>query len=167
MILSPFLSVSIGALWWQALGLDPAQVMWIARNSFVPRTERDCDPEDERPPSREDQFGFDNCQVPHPVGGLLPNDWGLYDTAGNAWELVFDPYTPRLPDDAHLDPVVGFGEGGRGQGAPSIRGGTAVLDIPYADPGYHHAAWDGGEAYVGLRVVRTVLQPERAETSPP
>ena len=32
----------------------------------------------------------------HPVAQKLPNDWGLYDVIGNAWEWCWDKYDPQV-----------------------------------------------------------------------
>jgi formylglycine-generating enzyme required for sulfatase activity len=55
----------------------------------------------------------DNCRSgaglaapsgPHPVGQRVPNAWGLYDTSGNVWELVWD-FFGEYHDGPVVDPV--------------------------------------------------------------
>jgi len=53
-------------------------------------------------------FGEGVTCGPHPVGLKEPNAWGLYDTIGNVWELVWDPYQRQYdlttPEDPAIDP---------------------------------------------------------------
>jgi len=45
-----------------------------------------------------DQYAWtitNSGDVPHPVGQLKPNSFGVYDTFGNAWEWVNDEYDPQ------------------------------------------------------------------------
>ena len=36
-----------------------------------------------------------------------PNALGLYDMAGNVWELAMDEWKPGYPTEAQVDPLVG------------------------------------------------------------
>ena len=68
--------------------------------------------------------------VMHPVGSKLPNELGLYDMSGNAWELCSDIYGP-YPADAVANPagaVSGAYAVVRGGG---IFGGTNSCRVTY------------------------------------
>lgn len=39
-------------------------------------------------------FADNSVGRPRPVGGKLPNAWGVYDMLGNVWEWCFDQYDP-------------------------------------------------------------------------
>jgi sulfatase modifying factor 1 len=43
---------------------------------------------------------LDGFEGTSPVGSFPPNGYGLYDTAGNVWELTSDWFTAHHPDDA-------------------------------------------------------------------
>jgi len=143
-----------GQFWWREL--YDSQVMWMVQNAAVQRSSDRCRPGDE-PPDDASVFFEKYCLITHPVGGLLPNEWGLYDTAGNVWEVIFDPYDQQWAQDVPVDPVAGFGPEGRGDRNFMIGGGGATNAVDwYMHPGYRHPDCCGGD-FVGFRLVRTVV----------
>jgi len=77
-------------------GLDGAEFVWGADR--MP---------DGKPPANWWQGEFpwqntldDGFEGAAPVGSFPPNEFGLYDMAGNAWEWTSDWYTARHPEDA-------------------------------------------------------------------
>jgi formylglycine-generating enzyme required for sulfatase activity/tRNA A-37 threonylcarbamoyl transferase component Bud32 len=47
----------------------------------------------------------------HPVGKLKPNDWGLFDMHGNAWEWCWDSFDPNYyKNSPRKDPLGGVGD---------------------------------------------------------
>jgi len=61
-----------------------------------------------------------------PVGSFPPNPWGLYDTVGNAWELVSDHYGPYPQREPEAMLAETWGARKREQdweGVPTLRGG--------------------------------------------
>lgn len=57
-------------------------------------------------------FGGNSDSTTHPVGGKVPNGWGLYDTAGNVWEWCWDWYDPNYTY-ATVENPAGPGRGDR------------------------------------------------------
>jgi formylglycine-generating enzyme required for sulfatase activity len=59
--------------------------------------------------SRRNEYawtGANSGGVPHPVGELRPNPWGLYDILGNAYEYCSDYFVARPYDPAdRVDPT--------------------------------------------------------------
>jgi formylglycine-generating enzyme required for sulfatase activity len=80
----------------------------------------------------------------HPVGSLLPNDWGLFDMHGNLWEWTQDPVS------GPLSPVTK-------DSRRAMRGG-AFLGVPESLYSSHRTAAPPGNqtGSVGFRPVRTV-----------
>ena len=42
-------------------------------------------------------FDVNSQKSPKPCGSLIPNDFGLFDMLGNAWEWCHDEYKPYQP----------------------------------------------------------------------
>ena len=89
----------------------------------------------------------------HPVGGLKPNGFGLYDMRGNVWEWVHDGYG-RYEDNEQLINPDGYGmtlmgvlRGGRwGNESYALRAAKRLsLERTYRDGNF------------GFRVVRTIF----------
>jgi cysteine-rich repeat protein len=86
----------------------------------------------------------------HPVGQLLPNDFGLYDTTGNLHEWVWDHiigYTAESQIDP-FGPASYIYRGGRG--------GSWTDAIAYIRPAYRFYSIPANRSnYVGMRLVRS------------
>jgi formylglycine-generating enzyme required for sulfatase activity len=69
-----------------------------------------------------------------PVGSHPPNDLGLHDMSGNAWEWVHDPYAPYPDGAAETSPPVGNGD------RRILRGGRWGGDASEARV-FHRSSW--------------------------
>ena len=93
---------------------------------------------------------------PRPVGSYKPNPWGLYDTVGNASELVADVWADYPQTDLLVDP----GNPGP-RGTRTIRGGSYHSYPEDCRSAYGtYLAVYGGRERAGLRLVAVPVDQE-------
>jgi formylglycine-generating enzyme required for sulfatase activity len=96
-----------------------------------------------------------------PVGKKKPNDWGLYDMHGNAWEWRKDNYDPNYYKTIPPQDPPGPGTLDR----RVIRGGSGYLAPVYCRSACRsHFPHNDRHDYVGFRVVLVVSPPAGART---
>jgi len=52
-------------------------------------------------------YGANDIDHTTAVGSYLPNDFGVYDLAGNVWEFLYDEWQPEYQNESQSDPVAG------------------------------------------------------------
>lgn len=99
---------------------------------------------------------------PHPVGGKLPNAWGLHDLYGNLWEWCSDGYADdygRPAEGSSLRRAVRNPQGSSDSTLRVIRGGGYASDIParMRSAARNFDPPSVGDADTGFRVVMEVV----------
>ena len=104
--------------------------------------------------------GEDGFAGTAPVGCYLPNGYGLYDMAGNVWEIVLDKYRPGhsmkdmhnlMGSDGNIDLRVPSGA------SHVIKGGSYLCNpgfcMRYRPAARQHHDYTMGTSHVGFRTV--------------
>jgi len=91
----------------------------------------------------------------HPVGQKVPNSWGLYDMAGNAWEWCADGYQADLGASAGVDPWIPgpVGKYYAQRGGSYTSKGCDVRAVARRGGGL---SFSYGSAYGGIRCARSL-----------
>jgi formylglycine-generating enzyme required for sulfatase activity len=92
--------------------------------------------------------------IAHPVGGKLPNAWGLHDMLGNVQEMLHDVDRARSPRFPARDPFGDIGEPRHGR--PLVGGSAIAWPSLLRIAGAVQIGADTGVANVGFRLARTL-----------
>ncbi len=100
------------------------------------------------------KYAWHSGNSTHPVGGLRPNAWGLFDMHGNVWEWCHDRYAPYERLQVVSDPI-GPAEGSRVNRV--LRGG-ALSHRPRFVRAANRSDGppDNRDPNVGFRLARTI-----------
>ncbi|HTR77074.1 MAG TPA: formylglycine-generating enzyme family protein [Gemmatimonadaceae bacterium] len=91
----------------------------------------------------------------HPVGGLRPNAWGLYDMEGDVWEWVNDWYGP-YPTRPVTDPTGPESSSCPDPGCRVLRGGAYDGPASYARSAFRLSNSPAARSYDGgFRLARS------------
>jgi len=100
----------------------------------------------------------------HPIGELLPNEWGLFDMLGNTMEWCGDPwYDYPIRQGFHESDEFDAG-GYQQQGMRATRGGAFLYEPVTARSAQRHQhSADRRRPYLGFRVAQTVRPAAKAK----
>ncbi|HVA51743.1 MAG TPA: SUMF1/EgtB/PvdO family nonheme iron enzyme, partial [Pirellulales bacterium] len=104
----------------------------------------------------------DGYETTAPVASFKPNDFGLYDMAGNVWEWCADWYRPDYYRDSPRrnpqGPADSFDPQEPGVPKRVQRGGSFLCCdqycVRYRPGARHHGAVDSGASHTGFRCVK-------------
>lgn len=89
---------------------------------------------------------------PHPVGELEPNNLGIYDIQGNAWEWCWDFYSKEYYADSPSDNPYGPNTGGN----KVYRGGNFSAPVDYLSVNKRYSLSPKlNDGMIGFRLVRS------------
>ncbi|MBI6117505.1 formylglycine-generating enzyme family protein [Salegentibacter maritimus] len=102
----------------------------------------------------------DNFEKTAPVKSFPPNDFGLYEMAGNTWEWVLDTYYPNAYSKLEQRTDGYFKEYYNAEQQKVIRGGSFLCSESYCT-GYRNAARmsstpESGLEHLGFRLVKDI-----------
>lgn len=99
-----------------------------------------------------------------PVGMLKPNNWGLYDMLGNAYEVCLDwiDTTKDLSEYTCEDPP---GVPSSGANTRAFRGGGYDMSYENCISSYRHPYWDSTADYqnIGFRLCAPAVAPNKSK----
>jgi len=109
------------------------------------------------------QYGENNRLQPAKVGTRAPNAFGVYDMAGNLWEIVSDYWTGRYDMRTTVDPIGPES----GQGCVT-RGGTWGSNALKCGAAYRTRDVETyAGAHLGFRIAHMAVLPDDAIIAPP
>ena len=79
------------------------------------------------------------------VGHYSPNDWGLYDTLGNVWEMVLDRWNDAWPSEVDTTDYKG----------PTTGAYSVAKGLPYSWGTYYYSV----RARIGVENINTTTSP--------